>query len=263
MNIRRLLTHTLLATLCCLTTALAEPSATKIAIIKADDVRSPHAKWERFIQVSQQRNVKVSIGLIGNSLEKNDPTYHQWLNQWLKTGQVEFWHHGWDHKTWEIDGKKFHEFGGSGYDHQKNHLLKTQNAIKPIIGKPFITFGSPNNAMDEDTTRALNEMSELRLIFVYPTRPVIQHLKNKTLLPMMLRGEHDGTGKPNFDKFKQEYLSKKSSTPVFTLTALQFHPMGFSDEGFKHYTDILDFLLSEGWTFMLPEEYLAQSGSHD
>jgi hypothetical protein len=33
--------------------------------------------------------------------------------------------------------------------------------------------------------------------------------------------------------------------------------MGFSEKGFHDYAAILDFLKSEGWTFMLPSEYAA------
>ncbi|MBU0908816.1 MAG: hypothetical protein KJ717_04555, partial [Proteobacteria bacterium] len=43
-------------------------------------------------------------------------------------------------------GKKKSEFGGSGYDHQKDHLTKTQVAGKTALGRDFIAFGSPFNA---------------------------------------------------------------------------------------------------------------------
>lgn len=78
-------------------------------------------------------------------------------------------------------------------------------------------------------------------------------MKEKTLLPMSLRGEHDGTGKPNFEKFKEDYAKKAG--PDLTFAAIQFHPMGFSEKGFQDYAAILDFLKSKGWTFMLPSEY--------
>ncbi len=66
------------------------------------------------------------------------------------------------------------------------------------------------------------------------------------------RGEVDGTGKPNFAKFKAEYAQKKQ--PSFS--AIQFHPGYFGDEHFKEYAKILDFLLADGWTFVLPSEYV-------
>jgi hypothetical protein len=72
---------------------------------------------------------------------------------------------------------------------------------------------------------------------------------------MSLRGESNGTGKPNFEKFKAEYLKQKN----LSFAAIQFHPNAFGDEHFTEYTKILDFLISEGWTFMLPTEYVAMN----
>lgn len=227
-------------------------AAEKIAIIKADDVRGVNDKWERFFKLAVELNIPVSAGLIGTSLEKDDPQYTEWLKQWEATGKVEFWNHGWDHKQWEEEGKKKSEFGGSGYDHQKTHLLKTQEAWKKALGKDFTTFGSPFNAMDADTAKALNEIPELKLIFCYPGAAPTKQLNDKILLPMTLRGEADGTSKPNFEKFKADYETKKSN---LTFAAIQFHPAGFSEQGFKDFTAIIHLLKADGWTFMLPTEY--------
>lgn len=235
--------------------ALALPafSAPKIAIIKADDVTSVNGKWDRFFKLADEHGVKVSAGIIASSFEKQDETYDQWLKKWEATGKVEFWNHGWDHRQWEEEGKKKSEFGNSGYDHQKAHLLKAQAAAKESLGKPFTAFGSGFNAMDADTAKALNEIPELTLIYCYPGAKPAAQLKGKVLLPMTLRGEGDGTGKPNFEKFKAEYASKNKPDLIFA--ALQFHPAGFSDQGFKDFAAIVDFLKAEGWTFMLPSEY--------
>lgn len=69
---------------------------------------------------------------------------------------------------------------------------------------------------------------------------------------MNLRSEGDPTGKSNFAKFKAEYAQKKQ--PSFS--AIQFYPGYFGDEYFKEYAKILDFLLADGWTFVLPSEYV-------
>lgn len=231
------------------------PKPSRIAVIKADDVRRADAKWDRFINLSLERDVVVSLGLIGNSLEAENSAYATWLKKWHATGKVEFWNHGWDHKRWTDEaGKTLSEFGGSGYAHQKDHLSKTQAVSAPVFGKPFAAFGSPFNAMDPDTAKALNEIPELPLVFCYPDSKPGKQLQNKLLLPMHLRGEHDGTGKPNFAKFKEDYLKKDN--PVLTFAAIQFHPAAFAEDGFNHYTDILDFLKTQGWTFVLPSQYL-------
>ncbi len=224
----------------------------KIAVIKADDVRGINGKWERFVKVSHERGVNPSLGVIMNSTEKPDAAYEAWLKKFGDSGKVELWNHGWDHKQWTEEGKKKSEFGNSGYDHQKEAITKSQAAAQRILGKPFAAFGSGFNAMDADTAKVLNEDTDLKLIFCYAGAPPAKLLKGKILLPMELRGENDGTGKPNFAKFKEEYEKKKATV---TFAALQFHPLGFSEQGFSEYTQILDFLKAEGWTFMLPGEY--------
>jgi len=166
---------------------------------------------------------------------------------------VEFWNHGWDHKQWDDAGKKTSEFGGSGYEHQKEAIAKSQAAALRVLGQPIVAFGSGFNAMDMDTARALNETSELQLIFLYAGTAPSRALKGKVLLPMALAGENDGTGKPNFAKFKEIYARKSGAS--LTFTALQFHPLGFSEQGFTDFAAIVDFMKAEGWTFLLPSEY--------
>jgi peptidoglycan/xylan/chitin deacetylase (PgdA/CDA1 family) len=232
--------------------AFAAPQ--KIAIVKADDVRTPGGKWDRFIKISHEHGVNPSLGIILNSLEKPDAKYEEWLKKQAESGKVEFWNHGWDHRQWEEEGKKKSEFGNSGYDHQKQAIEKSQAASARVFGKPLTAFGSGFNAMDQDTAKVLNENADLKLIFCYAGAPPVKALKGKVLLPMDLRGENDGTGKPNFAKFKEEYAKKKDTV---TFAALQFHPNSFAEQGFSEYAQILDFLKAEGWTFMLPGEYAA------
>lgn len=231
----------------------------RIAIIKADDVTSVNPKWERFFKLAAEHGVPVSAGIIAVSFEKQDEKYDEWLKKWEASGKVEFWNHGWDHKQWTEEGQKKSEFGGSGLEHQSEHLTKAQNAAKEALGKPFNTFGSGFNAMDADTAKALNGIPELKMVFCYPGAKPTKDMKDKILLPMTLRGENDGTGKPNFTKFKEEY-EKKKADPSLTLAAIQFHPAAFSEEGFKDFSSIVDFLKAEGWTFMLPGEYAKTLG---
>lgn len=243
----------LLTLLVSLALSLRAGAAERIAIIKADDVRSLSGKWDRFIKVSQEHGANPSLGIILNSLEKPAPAYEAWLKKTAETGKVEFWNHGWDHKQWDDAGKKKSEFGGSGYEHQKAAVEKSQAAALRVFGRPIMSFGSPFNAMDMDTARVLNEVPELKLIFIYAGTPPSKALKGKVLLPMLLIGEHDGPGRPNFTKFKQAYAKKDNDK--LTLTALQFHPMSFSEQGFADFVAIIDFLKTEGWIFMLPGEY--------
>lgn len=118
-----------------------DPPRQRIAIIKADDVRDPGLKWTRFITLSLERDVAVSLGVIANSIEPGGERYRTWLQKWSASGKVEFWNHGWDHRSWsDAAGKKLSEFGGSGYGHQKDHLVRAQEASVgaslPLLGAP-------------------------------------------------------------------------------------------------------------------------------
>lgn len=231
----------------------------RIAIVKADDVTGVNAKWERFFKLAQKHGVPVSAGIIGNSFEKQDEKYDEWLKNWEATGKVEFWNHGWDHRRWDESGAYKSEFSGSGFEHQKTHLVKVQKAGEEVLGRSFVAFGTPFNDMDADTAKALNGIPELRMFFCRPDSEPTKALEGKILLPMHLRGENDGTGKPNFEKFKEEYEMRKAD-PSLTLCAFQFHPGAFAEEGFTEFSSIVEFLKAEGWTFMLPTDYAKSLG---
>lgn len=250
---KKILSTLALFVACAATAAAASAEARKIAIIKADDVRSPTTKWDRFVTVSQARGVKVSLGIICDSLADASPAYLAWLRAHAASGQVEFWNHGWDHKRWTDDqGNELREFKGSGRAHQNKHYHDAKAAFTAALGSPPAAFGAPYNAVDEDTLAILNADADLKLYFGYNARGITRAV----VAPMALRGEHDGTGKPNFEKFLAEYKTK----PALNFVALQFHPQNFAEEHFVAYTRILDFLLSEGWSFLLPGEYVALPG---
>lgn len=231
-------------------TSFAEKHHTKIAIIKADDVRKVHANWNRFFKISQELGVKVSAGIICDSLQRTNHEYFKWLNDWQATGMVEFWNHGWDHKRWGGDQKnQTKEFAGSGYEHQKQHFEDAQTLMGRVLGRMPVAFGAPYNAMDSDTARVFEENKDLLAIFSYKD----QGLGGKIPMFMTLRGEGDGTGKPNFEKFKAEYDKKKG----LEVAAIQFHPGAFGEEHFGEYRKMIDLLQADGWIFMLPTEYVA------
>lgn len=229
----------------------------KVIIIKADDIRGITQKWDRFFNISKEKGVKVSAGIICNSLSKPKKEYQEWLLKLKDSGQVEFWNHGWDHKRWQDKaGKQIKEFSSSGYQHQKKHFSDSQNAMKRILGTAPTAFGPPYNAIDDDTIKVMNEDEDMKLLFSYRNN---SKLKDKVIAPMKLRGENDGTGKPNFEKFKANYMKKKN----LSFSAVQFHPNGFKENHFAEYAKIIDFLIDEGWTFMLPSEYMAMKKKSD
>lgn len=226
-----------------------EDDQMKIAIIKADDIRKPTPEWDRFFTLSREKGVKVSAGIICESLSGNKNAYHQWLQGLNSSGWVEFWNHGWDHKRWYTeDSTRISEFNGTDYHHQVKHFQDSQNLMESVLGSAPLAFGAPYNALDSVGMRILDDNQDINLFFSYRTI----EFADITVAPMKLRGEHDGTGKPNFEKFRVAYMDKKD----VTFSSIQFHPNNFEDDHFREYTRILNFLIAEGWSFMLPGEYI-------
>jgi peptidoglycan/xylan/chitin deacetylase (PgdA/CDA1 family) len=230
------------------TVARSSVNSSRIIIIKADDFRAPSANWDRFIEVSAKRRIKVSIGIICESLRGGDAGYSAWLRSRQNSGEVEFWSHGWDHQRLG-GGRAVSEYGGSGYAYQKKHLTDSQEIMRKVLGKPPVALGTPWNEFDYDTVQVVNEDQNVRLFFGHK-EGVFGAGK---IVVRMLQAEANGTGNPDFSKFKTLYESHKTLPSVI---ALQFHPPVFQERSFIEYERMLDFLIQEGWTFLLPQEYL-------
>ena len=224
-------------------------AARRIAIIKADDLRAPSANWDRFLDVSARMQVKVSIGIICDSLLEDQAGYSDWLHARQASGAVEFWNHGWDHKRLKGDGRTVSEYRGSGYDYQKRHFTDSQELMRKVLGDPPVALGTPWNDFDRDTVRVVNEDPNVGLFFGH--QEGIFEAGN--VVVRMLQAEADGTGKPSFAKFRTLYEDTRDRLDVI---ALQFHPGVFQERSFVEYELMLDFLLQEGWTFLQPREVL-------
>src|SRR5271168_1859379 len=91
--------------------SLAGPGAQAgpVVIIKADDFRGPTQAWTNFLDASRKAGVKVSIGVIAESIAGNQAA-SDWMKAQEARGDVEFWDHGWDHKQWTDKGGTISEF---------------------------------------------------------------------------------------------------------------------------------------------------------
>jgi peptidoglycan/xylan/chitin deacetylase (PgdA/CDA1 family) len=238
--------------------ARAASGAEPIVIIKADDFRAPNQAWTNFLKVSRSAGVKVSIGIIVQSIEGKSATA-DWLKAEAARGDVEFWDHGWDHKSWTDAGKKLTEFTGSGLVHQHEHLVKAQSGLKAALGKDVISLGTPFNGFDSDTAGAINQSAELRLLFTH-NLALARRLVNKQVTIIDVISESDGTGKPNAAKFEELWQARpKSEEPV----SLQFHPPYFDAEHLAEYTKILDYLKAQHCQIRLPVECLQPTRSSE
>lgn len=220
----------------------------KTAIIKADDIKKPTERWDLFFKMLNKKGVPVSAGIICNSLKEADTQYRKWLLKLQSTSQVEFWNHGWDHSRWnDAHNVQLCEFRGTDYADQKKHIADAQALMTEVLGITPVAFGAPYNAMDESTLQALNDFDDIRLIFSYSEQ---SELNGKHCALMNLKGEHDGTGKPDYAKFKDQYQVSTDTS----CTAIQFHPDMFEETDLSEAEKIIDFMLADGWRFTLPKD---------
>ena len=154
-------------------------------ILKADDIRfTPETilspRWQNFVDYIARQGIKAALGLIGNSLEADNPSYFNLLKDLHNSPHFEIWNHGYDHvlKGTNAAGEIYHEFSNIPYEAQKDHLQKTQRLAREKLGITLQTFGAPGNAIDDATCRAIDEIVELD-IWLYGNSASKKHvLKN-------------------------------------------------------------------------------------
>ncbi|EIQ01394.1 putative xylanase/chitin deacetylase [Opitutaceae bacterium TAV1] len=213
-------------------------------VLKVDDLVSTRdgrvpERWQRITDFAKERKIKLSIGIIANSLEGDKPAYFDYIKTLRSApgGQFEFWFHGYDHREWAEDGKKLQEFRGTSYEHQKDHFEKSQKLAREKLGFAFETFGAPFNATDRNTDRVLAEDPDMK-IFLYggPSN----RGSGKLLLERI--GEANIENPifvPNPDALAAAYHKYSSRRAFFVL---QGHPNQWDDTRWAAFVKLVDFL---------------------
>lgn len=221
-------------------------------ILKADDVRyhPEHIlppRWQTFNTYIIEQNINAGLGLIGNSLEDDNPEYFEHLLELHNSPHFEIWHHGYDHllRGTNEKGETYHEFSNTSLDHQLDHLRKTQRLAKEKVGITLRTFGAPGNQIDDTTCQALDQMPELEVWF-YASPNAKQFDLKRTI------SVEYPTHNPDFDAFKEHY------SPDYACLVLQLHPNSWDEDRFAHFDQIIQFLLNKDVSFILPYEYYLQ-----
>lgn len=221
-------------------------SAPKI-ILKLDDigVKRGILQCSPALDYLVQKKLKAGLGIIAG---RNDSTVLATLNPYLTATNskgeklFEVWHHGLDHSK--------SEFRDSTYTFQKAHFEQADKLIKKLLGIQMHTFGTPYNASDSTTNKVIAENPNYS-VFLYsskkPTRKNgILYLDNRVNM-------ENGTGKPEFDYFIENYGKTKAKYNDYMI--LQGHPNMWTPEKLEQFSKIIDFLISEGCEFVLPYEY--------
>lgn len=248
--------------------ALPTRSKPPIIIIKVDDLRPIDGKvnglWLKFAGFIESRNLKAGIGVNTSKLSEATPEFVQWVKDKQASGKFEFWFHGWDHGTHEVEGKPYCEFANRSYEEQKKRFDDSQAVALEKFGFPFVTFGPPGGAatgasFDANTIRVMQDDPHMK-VWLYP-QPIDEQGKKleaggkvKILDRVWAVNIETKVGQPDFQKFAEGY----SKNPDREYFVIQGHPMHWgSPERFAQFTKIIDLLIEQKAVFMTPSEFAA------
>lgn len=218
-------------------------------ILKADDLVFDKSyiisqNWKRFISYIKTKRIKSSIGIIGNSLKKRNSKYFSLIKNLNKSGYFEIWNHGYNHflNDTKRDGKIYSEFSNTSYKFQKKYLLKTQNLAKKKLGITLHTFGAPGNAIDENTLQVIDEVDDIKVWLIGDISSTKLILSDHCWIERPIHN-------PNYQRFLNCY------NPKLEYLLLQIHPHSWDEGRFEQLKKIIEYLIQEGVTFILPYEY--------
>lgn len=228
----------------------------KIVILKLDDVTANDdsgkvvsARWQRVADYIENRKIKAAFGVIGFSLEEDNPEYFKWITDRAARGYIEFWNHGYYNRT---KGDTIGEFEGT-YEQQLRALQLTNSLAKDKLSLTFVAWGRHWSGCDDNTDRALAQMPDIKFIFGNPD-PAI-HFKGY-VFPHNLDMEYP-VHNTDFEEFVKAYQGEWTNLEFFYL---QGHPNSWDDIRWDNFVRIVEFLESENVRFVTPSEFLKIKG---
>lgn len=220
-------------------TKIENPKPTYQVILKADDLKDYGITVKKLDKIIRKENIKISWGIIGNSLDNPSEDYVQFLKNNADGRYYHFFNHGYLH-LWS----KNTEFGTKPYEYQLLHLRKTNDLVKDKTGIILDTFGAPNNAIDKNTTLALEQISQIKYWY-YGDKS-----SNKKTFERIFDLEY-GVGSPNYKLFKKSFENNKNKSDLYVF---QIHPYMWNSEGFLNFLVVVNYLKSKGAIFVAPSE---------
>ncbi|MBC7398434.1 MAG: DUF2334 domain-containing protein [Mucilaginibacter sp.] len=230
--------------------AIAQPRI----IIKLDDLGSRNGRSTAapVIDILVQRKIKAGLGVIAAQLDSTaSVAYNTYLAATNDNGEklFEIWNHGFNHSNNNPPNNNA-EFKGTGYEFQKDHLIKSQARVKKLLGVTMHTFGAPYNASDSITNKVLGEQGDYRVfLFGNITANLPAAIKNyNNRVEMEIT-----TGQVNYDHFVADY--KKYKSKYKDIMVLQGHPNMWDAARLVEFNKILDYLIAQKCKFVLPVDY--------
>ncbi|MFA6286494.1 MAG: DUF2334 domain-containing protein [Opitutaceae bacterium] len=232
------------------------PASPPVIVLKLDDLVSTRdgnvvPRWKRITDFALERKIKLSIGIIADSLEGDKPAYFSYIKDLQKTGLFEFWFHGYDHKAWKEGDRNVSEFQGPSYEQQKDHFVRSQVLARAKLGFSFTTFGSPFNVSDANTARVLAEDANIK-VWLYGDRA---NPAGKTVLDRVgAVSIEQPLFVPNPAKFIEGYAKNAGGRRFYVL---QGHPAQWDDARWAEFVKLVDYLLQNHIPVVTPTEAAA------
>lgn len=223
----------------------------KYVVLKMDDVIAGSdgvvisERWQRVSDFFMERNMKAAFGIIGISLENDNPEYFKWIIQRANAGNIEFWNHGFLRRTLNDSVGEFER----SFEEQLHSLKMTDSLANVKLGIKLPAWGPHWSAVNEYTDLALSKMPQIKITFGFPQN---QLFFKGVVIPYKISLEYP-THNPDFEAFKANYLKKKDELDYFYL---QGHPMSWDDARWDNFVKIIEFLESENVRFVTPSELL-------
>ena len=220
-------------------------------ILKLDDLWCKddvvHPGWEKVISFLNEQEIKGTIGLIGESLEKENLEYFKWIKNREQEGH-EIWNHGFCHCRDREVG--ISEFRGKSEEDQFRSIQQTQVLAEEKLGITLRTFGAPYNNTDQETINALEEISDLKVWLYKETElPTDKYIMDRIPEVNIEYPVHQ----PDYEKFVLGYRKNEHEA----LLVIQGHPRSWTEDEsrFSEFKKIITFLQKEQVEFITPYEY--------
>jgi peptidoglycan/xylan/chitin deacetylase (PgdA/CDA1 family) len=221
-------------------------------ILKLDDLKKVTPQWQRVVDFAKEKNIKINIGIICDCLEADNVKFFDWIKDLQKTGMVEFWNHGYDHKMWKENNVDVQEFKGTPYEQQKEHFSKAQQLAKDKLGITMHAFGSPFNAVDDNTLRVLSEDPDVKVL-LFGDKKMADKIPNIMILDRCQMNIENPLFLPNSTRIQQDYEKLAGKRECFVL---QGHPNNWAaPERWDEFVKLVEYLQAQGVVFTTPTEY--------
>jgi hypothetical protein len=208
-------------------------------------------KWELVTNYLESHGLKASYGVIGESLESENPAYFAWLKKRVSNGYIELWNHGYTESfKKKPDIGILGEFSGPSAAEQAETLRKSQSLGIEKINYQFKGFGPHSAWIDSKTYDQLDKFNEIKYVWF------AQALGGKLHKQFVFKHTVDletPISKPNYDIFVESYTTRLKSLGYI---AIQGHPNLWDDQSFESFTRVIDYLISNNATFCRPSDSL-------